>query len=183
MLFRSLFPHRGEAVVHRVRVSSPFPVGFFYRYWNFQLDRRVVIFPRMLPCSIATPDAGRGKSGDSNLRARGSDGELERIAGYSGSEPMKLIHWKLSARGEALLVKEFGSLAAEPLLINLQEIAAPDLEGRISGAAWLVKRWVESRPVGLRLGTAVIPPASGRRQRLRLLTELAMFGADGERQQ
>ena len=30
------------------------------------------------------------------------------LLAYSGREPLRLIHWKLSARGDDLLVKEFG---------------------------------------------------------------------------
>jgi len=177
---RLLFPTRGRATVRQVRVSSPFPVAFFYRYWNFPVQRQIVVFPQLVPCTLDTPDSGKGKNGDLNRYTRGVDGELEGIAGYSGNEPMKKIHWKLSARSGTLLVKEFGSLAAEPLLIDLREIAAPDPEKRISGAAWLVRQWVENRPVGLKAGSVFIPPACGRRHGARLLTELALLGTTAE---
>jgi uncharacterized protein (DUF58 family) len=89
-----------------------------------------------------------------------------------------MIHWKLSARGDDLLVKEFGRHAAPPLVIDLDTLAGNTLEERISQAAWLVRRWVHQRPVGLCRGGRTIPPASGRVQGAVLLKELALYGLD-----
>jgi uncharacterized protein (DUF58 family) len=92
---------------------------------------------------------------------------------------MKMIHWKISARNEQLMVKQFGGVSAEPLIIDLREVAGRDQEERISGAAWLVRHWVESRPVGLRLDRTTLAAGIGRRHGSRLLTELALMGRDG----
>ena len=112
------------------------------------------------------------------MRDRGQDGELERIAAYSGREPLRVIHWKLSARGDDLLVKEFGRQTTPPLVIDLDSLTGSTLEERISQAAWLVRRWVSQRPVGLCCGNRTIPPASGRVQGALLLKELALYGLD-----
>lgn len=170
------FPRRGMAVFQEVRITSPFPVGFFFRYTTFRISRSLLVFPRLTPCTAPTSAPGRGKSGERTLRARGMDGELERISTYTGTEPLKMIHWKISARSERLMVKEFGALSSEPLIIDLRELSPHDLEERISCAAWLVRRSVESRPVGLRLGNRAIAAGSGRRHGARLLTELALIG-------
>ena len=175
---RLAFPERGRTAIAKIIVSSTFPVNFFTRYWTFSLDASFVVYPRLLPGTTAGDDHGAGRTG-SNLRsARGVDGELERIAGYSGSEPLRMIHWKLSARGDELLVKEFGRQAVRPLIIDLDSQPGRTLEERISGAAWLVKRWVGLRPVGLRLGGLTIPAAVGRRHGEHLLTELALYDGD-----
>lgn len=172
------FPQRGMAVVEEIRLTSPFPVGFFFRYASFRISRTVLVFPALTPCTLSSTASGRAKSGERTLRARGMDGELERISTYSGTEPLKMIHWKISARSKELMVKEFGTLSAEPLIIDLRELAPHDLEERISCAAWLVRRWVESRPVGLRIGDRIIAAGGGSRHGSRLLTELALIGAE-----
>jgi len=172
------FPDRGRVSIGRITLSSPFPVNFFTRYWKFDLDDSIIVFPRLLPGLPAGEGVEAERIGSNSRQSRGVDGELERIATYSGREPYRMIHWKLSARGDELLVKEFGHQATPPLIINPEELPGQNLEQRISRAAWLVRRWVQERPVGFRCGSRIIPAASGRRQGLKLLTELALYGQD-----
>jgi uncharacterized protein (DUF58 family) len=172
------FPERGRAGIGEITISSTFPVNFFTRYWTFSQDASLIVFPRLLPGVAVGHGDEKERTGYNALSARGQDGELERIFDYSGSEPLRMIHWKLSARTGDLLVKEFGSQVAEPLIIDLDMLPGSNLEERISKAAWLVKRWAEKRPVGLVLDRHTIPPEAGRRHAMHLLTELALYGKD-----
>jgi uncharacterized protein (DUF58 family) len=172
------FPDRGHAAIDRITISSPFPVNFFTRYWTFASDSRFVVFPHLLAGMTVGDNGETERLGSSIRQDRGLDGELERIAAYSGSEPLRMIHWKLSARSEDLLVKEFGRQATQPLVIDLDSLPGQGLEQRISRAAWLVRRWVSLRPVGLRCGKRVIAAKTGRRHGMKLLTELALYGRD-----
>lgn len=169
------FAGRGRAGIGPITVSSPFPVNFFTRYWIFPEQRSIIVFPRLSRGTSAGDGREARRTGSSVRQERGVDGELERIAPYSGSEPLRMIHWKLSARGDELLVKEFGRQTAQPLIIDLDAQPGLDLEERISRAAWLVRRWVRERPVGLRLGGRTIPAEAGQRHGTVLLTELALY--------
>lgn len=171
-----VFPRRGLAQIGTIRISSPFPVNFFTRFWSFSMDEELIVYPRLLPGSASGAGPQTQRTGGITRPERGQDGELERIAGYSGREPLRVIHWKLSARGDDLLVKEFGRQAAPPLLIDPERLAGTTREERISRAAWLVRRKVHEQPVGLRLGNRTIPPAMGRVQGALLLKELALHG-------
>lgn len=172
------FPDRGRAAIDRITISSPFPVNFFTRYWTFAADCRFVVFPGLLACMTAGDNGETERLGNSIRQDRGLDGELERIAAYSGGEPLRMIHWKLSARSEDLQVKEFGRQATPPLVIDLDSLPGQSLEQRISRAAWLVRRWVTLRPVGLKCGGKATPAGSGRHHGMKLLTELALYGRD-----
>lgn len=175
--FAITFPERGRATVGRITVSSTFPVGFFTRYWAYSLDEPLVVFPRLQSGMLNGAEAGLEKHGSDLRMSRGLDGELERIAEYSGVEPLRLIHWKLSARSDDLLIKTFGSYSAKPLIIDLNDIPGQTLEERISRAAWQVRHIVRDRPVGLRFDDGrIIPAASGSKHGLILLTELALYG-------
>jgi uncharacterized protein (DUF58 family) len=173
-----LFSQRGATRLGTITISSPFPVDFFTRFWTFKSDAEFVVFPRLIAGIADGVGPDRRLVGAATRHDRGQDGELERIAGYSGREPLRVIHWKLSARGDDLLVKEFGRQTAPPLVIDLDSLAGITLEERISRAAWLVRRWVFQRAVGLRCGGRTIPPASGRVQGALLLKELALYGLD-----
>jgi uncharacterized protein (DUF58 family) len=172
------FNRRGQSSPGRITISSPYPVGFFTRFWNFEIDDPVTVFPR----PIASNSSGSGEespNAGSGLRhERGLDGELERIYPYSGSEPLRMIHWKLSARSHDLLVKGFGRRVIAPLVIDLDAVPGQGVEERLSRAAWLVRRWVRERPVGMLLGGRLLPAGVGKQHGLMLLKELALYGSD-----
>ena len=170
------FPCRGLERVGTITVTSPFPVNFFTRFWTFRMDDDFVVFPRLVQGTAVGDAPAERQAGSCAQPERGQDGELERIAAYSGREPLRAIHWKLSARGDDLLVKEFGRQSVPPLVIDLERLTGGTLEGRISQAAWLVRHSVHQRPVGLRIGDTTIPPACGRIHGSRLLKELALYG-------
>lgn len=172
------FNQRGVARIGRITISSPYPVGFFTRYWNYEIEGTVTVFPRPL----ATDSGGSGEesqaTGTSLRRERGLSGELERIYPYSGSEPFRMIHWKHSARSHDLLVKGFGRSVVAPLVIDLDGLSGQSVEDRLSRATWLVQRWVRERPVGLVLGERVLHAGIGKQHGLMLLKELALYGSD-----
>ncbi len=172
------FARRGLAQIGTIRISSPFPVNFFTRFWSFSMDEELIVFPRLMQGAAAGDGAEARRIGTVTRQDPGHDGELERIGGYSGREPLRVIHWKLSARADDLLVKEFGRQSVPPLVIDPDKLAGRTPEERISQAAWLVRRTVHERPVGLRLGGRTIPPASGRVHGAALLKELALYGLD-----
>ena len=168
-------PQRGRSRVDNVKISSVFPVNFFMRYWIVDPGLELVVLPRLLPGQAAGEGELARHAGALARHSRGYEWELERIAPYSGRESLRTIHWKLSARSDDLLVKEFGSRLVMPLLIDPRQVEGATMEERISRAAWLVKRWTAVRPVGLRLDGRTIPARSGARHCLLLLTELALY--------
>lgn len=172
------FRGRGRKDLGRVVVSSPFPINFFIRSMTLPLDARCVVFPRPCPCGTpAGPDDGRSR-GVVQGRGRGYEGDMETIAEYTGAEPLKLVHWRLSARHENLKVKQLTPLADTPLMLNVAHLPGQGLEERLSCGAWIVNRSIRAnRPVGLIAGATVIAPDSSRSHRLKLLTELALHGS------
>ena len=172
------FNQRGVVPAGLITVSSTYPVGFFTRYWSFETDVQFTVFPSLVAGVSSDSSEKSPVIGTPLRRERGIEGELEQIYPYSGAEPLRAIHWKLSARSHDLLVKGFGSRSAIPLLIDLSEMPGQGLEERISCAAWLVRRLVRERPVGLVLGGRVIPAACGMQHGYKLLTELALYDRD-----
>jgi uncharacterized protein (DUF58 family) len=172
------FHQRGQVAAGHITISSTYPVGFFTRYWTIQFDSEYIIFPQQRAMKETLSGLDARRLGNNPLPERGIDGELERILPYSGREPVRMIHWKLSARNDDLLVKGFGDQSAPPLVIDLDRLPGLDVEERLSHAAWLVKQWVLKRPVGLVLGGREIPATCGKQHGLTLLKELALYGSD-----
>lgn len=174
----ALFPRRGEHPAPPLQISSLFPAGFILRGETVETGVQLLVFPELRPAAVPTTGKEAGESSRATpLQRRGLQGEIGRISDYTGSEPLKRIHWRLSARQAGLKVKEMEESAEPPVIVNPDEIPLADREARIAGAAWLVDRCSRSnRPVGLRLGKTEIPPAVGRGQRRRLLGLLAREG-------
>lgn len=171
------FPTRGRHWLGEARLSSIFPVNFFVRGRSVPLELPVVVFPAPRPCPPPVAPEGRRRLGEITAAGRGYQGEIHQIAAYRGGEPLKLIHWKLSARADRLLVKELAATAVEPVLIDPDTLPGATLEERLGHAAFLVNRYLrQNRPVGLRLGQRLIRPEATRAHRLRLLAELGTHG-------
>ena len=168
------FHGRGEKVLEDCRVSSIFPVNFFVRFAPCRVRDLFIVFPNpmrsQMPASV-----GKGGEGVAETTARGYEGDVAKIADYTGNEPQKLIHWRLSAKHEHFKVKEMTALSAEPIILDFTLVAGLNLEERLSRAAYLVNRLVrEQRPVGMKIGGRDISPAATRAHRLLLLRELAL---------
>lgn len=170
---------RGRQCLETVRVTSRFPVNFFIRSRLLRLDREVIVFPAPRPCPASYAAADGRRDGASNTARRGEQGEVARIADYTGSEPLKRIHWKLSARHTGLKVKELSASVDEPVILNPAELPGESLEGRLRCASYLINRYHRAgRAVGLRLPERVVPAATGEVHKLKLLRELALYGQD-----
>lgn len=172
------FAGRGRKELGLVAVSSPFPINFFIRSTTLPLDAHCVVFPRPHPCGMPGAPADARNRGAARSSGRGYEGEMETIAEYTGVEPLKLVHWRLSARHENLKVKQLTSLADVPLMLDIAQIPGHNIDEMLSCAAWIVNRSIRAnRPVGLIAGTKVIGPGTSRSHRLKLLTELALHGS------
>ncbi len=177
--FVHTFGERGLRPVGACMVRSPFPVNFFVRGRGTNLDQEVVVFPTPRPGQAPSDADPERESGQARSQLRGYEGEVAKIGDYSGAEPLKMIHWRLSARHEQLKVKEMTAETAAPVVLDLARLPGATLEQRLSTAAFLVNTLMRNnRPVGMRRGDEVIAPALSRPHRLRLLRELALHGQD-----
>jgi uncharacterized protein (DUF58 family) len=168
---------RGYQPLPALRVQSRFPVNFFVRWMTVAVTEPVLVFPAPRPCPAAAQADPTGRHGTLPNRRRGLEGEISRIGDYRGGEPLKLIHWKLSARHDQLKVKDLSTLAYTPVVIDLADLPVSPPEERLRCACWLVGQLLRAgRPVGLRVGETVIAPACGRAHKLRLLKALALYG-------
>lgn len=171
------FPERGEVIPGKVVLSSPFPINFFVRSSTIQLDSRCTVFPAPRECALPDGPGRKVARGETLSSRKGSGGDIARIRDYLSNDPLKLIHWRLSARHEELKVKELTAPAEAPLVVDIHSLPGATLEENLSYGTFLINKTARAgRPVGLRLGRLFLRPDFTRAHRLRLLTELAMYG-------
>ena len=177
--FVHTFPVRGAQTIPSAQICSPFPINFFVRCRRAGVGLEFPVFPAPLACAGSAHTEKPLRHGDSSTLLKGNDGEFSRIADYTGNEPMKLIHWRLSAKFEEFKVKEMSAQSGEPLMIDIDTLHGRDLEENLSLACFLINRLIgANRPVGLKLRERIIRPALSREHRLNLLRELALYGKD-----
>jgi uncharacterized protein (DUF58 family) len=173
MMVPVVFPLRGPGNIDHLAVSSPFPVNFFVRSIRIDTASPYLVFPRPKPLPSASANGDEAARGETAFLRKGGSGELEAISPYTGREPLKLVHWKLSARHEELFVREMQNEQGTPVTINPDELPGT-LEERLSHAAFLINSLMAAgRAVGLQLGDETLSPGMTRGHRLRMLGMLA----------
>lgn len=178
VMIPTVFRGRGIRRVGRGRVCSNFPINFFIRCRPVAGNRHFAVFPAPVGSRALSGGARNDRRGEFPAPPKGVEGDIRGIGDYRG-EPMKLIHWKLSARHDILKVRELSTVAREPVVVEPEGLPGRDLEERLRYASFLLNAYQrENRSVGLKLGGRLIPPAPGRAHKLRLLTELAAYGSN-----
>jgi uncharacterized protein (DUF58 family) len=175
--FIQTFHQRGRLSFETATVTSPFPVNFFVRGMIVPVESDIVIFPSPAVSGTSPFKAETSAYGELLGAERGFDGEMRTIGDYTGVEPLKQIHWRLSARQEWFKIKELATTAHTPVILDLTAENNLSLEEKLSWATSLInKACRENKEVGLRISKEkIIHPDKGRRHRLRLLRELALY--------
>lgn len=172
------FTKRGFGTLAKAAVTSPFPVNFFVRSTLFTLNASYLVFPRPRPLPGSLTHTDLCETGMTAFNRKGNSGETESIGTYTAAEPLKQIHWKLSARHDELLVKEMSAESGKPVTIDLKTLPG-GVEERLCYATHLINSLMAAgAAVGLKLGETTIPPGVSRSHRLQMLKELAVYAAD-----
>jgi uncharacterized protein (DUF58 family) len=167
---------RGWQRLPTVTVRSRFPINFFIRSLTLAVADPVLVFPRPQPCALAWQADPGGVRGEEAARHKGQEGEVSRIGDYRGGEPLRLIHWKLSARHDQLKVKELSATSRAPVILDLNAVPGTGLEERLRSATYLIQQQLRAgRPVGLRVGATLFPARLGHPHKLHLLRALALY--------
>ena len=171
------FSERGDNSQHHLTVSSSFPINFFIRHRHLDLLQTITVFPCPAPCHNRGDSNFQQKHGVLDTSRRGYDGDITRIADYVGGEPLKMIHWKLSARHDNLKIKELSDQQQPPVEINPLELPGRNLEKQLSCATYLISDLIRlHQPVGLTLAQQSVAPGVGKAHKLHLLKLLARYG-------
>ncbi|MFQ5428761.1 MAG: DUF58 domain-containing protein [Phycisphaerae bacterium] len=181
-------PVRGRLAFTAIKISSRFPFHLFAKSCWHQRRQEVIVFPpigRLLADVIhgtRATDASGGGAALGNIRG---DEEYYGIREYRLGDNPRRIHWRRSARTGQLMIREMSQARSAQLWCVLdtridprQPDQADRLELAISAAATAVCDALER---GARIGLicngtplVVLPPATGRARRPRLLRELAI---------
>lgn len=165
---------RGHHLLNRFTIATRFPLGLFRAWAHVHLKQSYLVYPR--PAAISQLPA------DSlyKLKVTGDQGvgtdDFAGLRPYHSGDSLRHIHWKVAARQQGLLTKQFGGDRSEELWLDWSSLPDVPLEQRLS----ILTRWVllaerEGKSYGLRLPGLVLEPDRGGPHRHQCLKALAEY--------
>jgi uncharacterized protein (DUF58 family) len=130
---------RGRHRLTGVRLTTRFPFGLFVKAGRPALTDEVLVFPAVRPVA-AESLRQLGESGDAAARRRGRGTDLYNLRGYRSGDDPRFIHWRSSAKTEALMVRELEADTSQNtrlVLVGRGRRGTPALERGLSEAASL----------------------------------------------
>ena len=165
---------RGRLKCGRFTIETRFPLSLFRSWSPIHLSLECLVYPRPGP-----PRPWRAEASAPHTGGRKGDGGEEDFIGlraYRHGDPPRQVHWRVSARGETLLVKQFGGGAPRELWLDWDQLPGLDVEKRLGQLCrWVLDAHDNSCAWGLRIPGTQIAAAQGAAHLRRCLTTLALF--------
>ena len=177
-----VFPNRGWQELGPWRLEVLLPLGFFLKSKTLVTGRQVLVYPRLLPASVASVRRGGGRRSPDALESRGREGDVTQLRDFHEGDELRAIHWKQTARQQHLVVVERQRTTEQPVFYvvdpRLEDPTDPRQLERFEHlvsevATGVVQRLREGIRVGLVVGSLVVPPVRSVRRAPMLLRPLA----------
>jgi uncharacterized protein (DUF58 family) len=176
------FPRRGWQKLGPWRLEVLLPLGFFLKSKILATGRQVLVYPRLLPASVASVRRGGGRRSPDALESRGREGDVTQLRDFQEGDELRAIHWKQTARQQHMVVVERQRKTENPVFYvvdpRLEDPTDPNQLERFERlvsevATGVVQRLREGIRVGLVVGQLVVPPVRSIRRAPMLLRPLA----------
>ncbi len=171
-------PRRGRGRLAGVRITTRFPFGLFMKAGRPALTDEVLVFPAVRP--LPAESLGRlGDAGATAGRRRGRGNDLYNLRPYRPGDDPRFIHWRSSAKAEALVVCEHEADTSHDtrvVLVGRGKAGTDALETGLSEAASLATALIRAG-AGVELAgpDLFVPLGHGRPHLRRVLTALALY--------
>jgi uncharacterized protein (DUF58 family) len=171
-------PRRGVLRPGRLTLFTRFPLGLYYAWAYVDLDLRCIVYPRPAPPGPPMPPAA-ASPGAGAERGQGQE-DFSGMRQYHRGDSPRHIAWKVAARDQGLLTKQFTGRAETELWLDWALLPRQmGVEERLSLLArWVLDAHAAGLTYGLRLPGATIEMAAGEAHRDRCLETLAVFEHD-----
>ncbi|MGH8621712.1 MAG: DUF58 domain-containing protein [Burkholderiales bacterium] len=168
-------PRRGVLRPGRLTLFSRFPLGLFYAWAYVDLGLRCIVYPRPAPSGLPMPRAA-SSTGAGTERGQGQE-DFSGMRQYHRGDSPRHIAWKVAARDQGLLTKQFTGRAETELWLDWAQLPPQmGVEERLSHLArWVLDAHAAGLTYGLRMPGTSVELAAGEAQRERCLETLALF--------
>ena len=165
---------RGWFYPGRLLVETHYPLGLLRAWTWVDLGARALIYPQPLFMDSPEQVARRAEEGEL-MDPEGSD-DFSDMRRYRRGDPVRHIMWRVYARSDQLLVKEYASYLDPRLMLDFDRVAG-GVEERLSRLTGMVLNAARAqREFGLVLPGQTIKPGVGEQHRDGALRALALYG-------
>jgi uncharacterized protein (DUF58 family) len=178
-----VFPRRGIYTLKYLQVSSRFPFGFFERSITFIRPREIVIYPQVLDM-MHFLETSRVDFGEHDRARKGPGTSLYGLREYQAGDSARFIHWKISAKTDKLMIREFEREEKHKVTLFLNNSSAlhadPNVQEQFEKAIVMVASMAHhllynEYQVQLITASGKIPFSTGINHLYRILRALAMI--------
>jgi uncharacterized protein (DUF58 family) len=180
--YRHTFHRRGLYKLDGFRVSTRFPFALFAKSRDVTAVDEILVLPAVRP--VPLPPARARRLGDAPQQKLGRRGEFFGLREYRDGDDSRGIHWRSSARGGRLMVRELEEEAQRRVALEVDNAVADAtdeaeldaLEEAVSHAASLALAYLRAGfAVKLSARGTSVPSGAGAAQEQRLLRALALL--------
>lgn len=173
---------RGLLRPGRLTLFTRYPLGLVYAWSYLQPDLYCLVYPRPASPGLPLPPPATS-AGSGSGRADGKE-DFAGMRQYHVGDSPRHIAWKLAARDQGLLTKQFSGLANTELWLDWSLLPEQlGLEERLSHLTrWVLDAHEAGLSFGLRLPGKTVEMANGDPQREHCLEALALFEPAGTRE-
>jgi uncharacterized protein (DUF58 family) len=138
---------RGEWHAGRINIETRYPLELI-RGWGYAelSDLKSMVYPQ--PAAAREPQTTAGGESGSELSDRRGNDDFLGLRQFDPSDPLRLVHWKVSARTGELVSKQFGTERSSAVWLEWAQTVG-DTEARLST---LTREIVEAHRAGLKWG-------------------------------
>lgn len=171
------FKTRGKNKIDTITISSVYPFNFFIRFRQIPCNLQFVVFAEPKECVyLKATDKGSTQGSLQSSDSFGSIGDIQSLRKYEYGDPLKLIHWKATARTSELITKEFSSQSESPVVVDLEQLNMSNFEDKLSCATMIILQcFRHNQAVGLRTKDTFFEPSLSRQDKLKMLRHLALL--------
>ena len=169
--------HRGYLFLGKITLFTRFPLGLFHAWAPIHLNASTLVYPA--PLGQKTLPLSRMV--DHNKEGSPHHGTGEDFIGYrnyqTGDSP-RHIDWKIVAKGQDWLVKQFGGKGANMVWFTWEEVSNLNhIETALSQLClWILIAEKQGALYGLKIPGCTLEPQRGEQHRDKCLQALALFG-------
>lgn len=177
------FPRRGVYELSRIRVVTRFPFGFFERSFSVKQEQEIIVYPQIIDVRPVL-ESSNMDIGEIETGRKGQGQSLYGLREYSPTDSARYIHWKVSARINKLMIREFEKEEKKKITLYLfnyihgeaSSELADNFEKAVIYAASIAKYLID-REFQIRLitGSGLVPFGMGLAHLYRILRALALI--------
>jgi len=167
---------RGWQSIDKVRLSSLYPLGFFFTWTVINSDCHILVYPKPEGNLPLPSSSGIAKQAMQVLKK--GDDDFSGFRNYRVGESLHHIAWKALARDELMRSKDFSSPQGQHLILDWLDTAAlTSVEAKLSQLCqWIITAEATGSLYALILPQQTIELGHGKLHQHNCLKALALYG-------